>query len=125
MLRNITLALVMGAILCIPFWAILFAGYFNDAPPALGVFTWIIVIIFGFPWNIGVFFLAGGIDTYFGSDIFRSLNENHDKTVGVLMFVGYVSVYINCVIVALVLNARRLREVSGAIDGKNNNVTLG
>lgn len=107
LIQRILFIVFRGLLISIPFSSIMVIGYFNDAPAFLGIIAWIEIIIVGFPWNIPVFILASEIERYFGPEIFFMLNENHDKTVGVFMFVGYVSVTMNCIVFSGYLYMRK------------------
>jgi|GEM_PF-4355428 len=99
--------LLIGALLLTP----LAATYSNSAPSFLGILFWFEVIVVGFPWNIVVALVCDVRfeQTHFPG-LFKSLNENHDTTVGYFMFIGYVSILINSFIFAVFLHFRRQRK---------------
>ncbi|MDR1995006.1 hypothetical protein [Azonexus sp.] len=92
--------LLLGFAIYLPFAGVLIVGYHNSAPIFLGVIFWVELIVFGFPWNIPVAFLS---QSFIPVSIFKSLNQNHDTTVGWLMFVAYISVFINSMILAAII----------------------
>jgi hypothetical protein len=103
----LTQGLFISAVLLAP----LVVGYFNNAPAFIGILFWFELVVIGFPWNIVVATVCdfGFEQTYFPG-LFASLNQNHDRTVGYFMFVGYVSLFINSFFIAWLLYLRRNRK---------------
>lgn len=110
-MRTITSILVKWLLICAMLLTPFAASYFNSAPSFLGILLWFEVIVLGFPWNIVVALTCDAQleQTYFPG-LFKSLNENHDTTVGYVMFIGYVSIIINSFIFALFLDSKRKKK---------------
>ena len=115
-LCGIITILLQGVLISAPFLSVFVIGYFNKAPSIFGILFWFVVVILGFPWNIPIALLASQFEQTYAPGLFQQLNENHDRTVGYFMFIGYVSVLINGIIVAALLKRRKMRNQQNAGD---------
>lgn len=109
--RSVLTVLLHGTLISAPFLLVFVIGYSNKAPAIVGYFGWFEIIVLGFPWNILIGMLVDiRVEQAYAPGLFAALNENHDLTTGYFLFIGYVSVFLNGLVVATLLQFRKRKN---------------
>jgi hypothetical protein len=99
--------ILLGFLIYLPFMLILLVADSINASAFFGLFSAIEILILGLPWNLPIAILALMIEDYLPPHFFQSLSVNHDRTTGWCLFIGYVSVFINCLIISILIRNRK------------------